>query len=166
MRDSTALVASLILLLVAAISTAEPTSVPAFSLSDQYGQSHDVDEETRAILFTRDMGAGDIVKGALADAKGSLLARAGAVYIADVSPMPAIIRRVFAIPAMRRRGYPILLDRDGSRTKSFPHQKGAATLLLLDRLRISRILHIDSPAELQSALQSARPSEEAGKGTE
>ncbi|MEE9280204.1 MAG: hypothetical protein V3V67_08525 [Myxococcota bacterium] len=158
MNQTLAAAAGLLVLLGAATSRAQTiavgTTLASFSLVDQYGKPHQVDAEVTAILFTREMGGGDVVKEALAKTKGDLLAQAGVVYVADVSRMPAIIRRVFAIPSLRRRGYPILLDTKGSATKDFPSAEGSATLLVLQRLRVSSIVHIDAPADLEAALQN------------
>ncbi len=159
MNQTLAAVAGLLVLLGAARSLATETiavgtTLAPFSLVDQYGKPHLVDAEVKAILFNRDMGAGDVVKEALAESKGDLIAQAGVVYVADVSRMPAIIRRVFAIPSMRRRGYPILLDTKGSATKDFPSAEGSATLLVLQRLRVTSIVYIDAPADLEAALQN------------
>ncbi|MEE8312780.1 MAG: FAD/FMN-containing dehydrogenase [Myxococcota bacterium] len=151
---------------VGAQTLAVGSRIEGFSLRDQHGQAHEVRADTRAILFIRGMKAGGVGKAALEDSQGGLLAQAGAVYIADVSPMPALIRRVIAIPRMRRRGYPILLDRDGSQTASFPSVEDSATLLVLDRLRIQQVLHLDSPAEIKAALENAASAEEPGEITD
>lgn len=135
---------------------AEPLQVgsqlDAFSIEDQFGKSHAVDGSLRAILFTRDMDAGELVKAALSEEGSARLAGAGALYVSDVSGMPGLVRRIFAIPSMRKRAYPMGLDVDGSLTRDFPSTEGRATLLVLDGLRVTRIEELDSPEAIRAAL--------------
>ena len=124
----------------------------AFSIDDQFGKPQQVDASLRAILFTRDMDAGELVKSALADDGPAQLAGAGALYLSDVSGMPGLVRRIFAIPSMRKRAYSMGLDVDGSLTRDFPSAEGRATLLVLDRLQITRVEELASPEALRAAL--------------
>jgi hypothetical protein len=139
---------------------AEGARIPALSLPDQHGETRQIDANVRAILFARDMDGGGVLKEALAESGPSLLEGAGAVYVADVSRMPGLIRRFFALPSLRRRDYPILIDTDGSATERFPSSEGQATLMVLDSLRLVGVSHFGSAAELRAALEKARPAEE------
>jgi hypothetical protein len=137
-------------------AAAEPHAVgdtlPALEIRDQHEQVHKIDASVRRILFTADMDAGGFVKQALAEDGASKLERAGARYVSNVSRMPALVRRLFALPSLRRRSYPILLDVEGTLTARFPVQEGKATLLVLDALELVRIEHLGSSAEVEGAL--------------
>ena len=137
---------------VGAEELAVGSTLPALSLQDQWGRSHALGPGTRFVLFSRDMAGGGVLQEALAEDGAALLEAARAVYVADVSGMPGIIRSVIAKPRMRRRGYPVLLDESGDATAGFPHVEGRATLLALDGLRIERVEHFDSAAALRAAL--------------
>jgi hypothetical protein len=139
---------------------AEGARLPALSLEDQHGKPGRIDETARAILFARDVDGGGMLKEALAESGPSLLEGAGAVYVADVSRMPSLIRRFFALPRLRRRAYTILIDVDGSATQRLPSAKGRATLMTLDALRLVRVTHFGSATELRAALEKARPERE------
>jgi hypothetical protein len=158
----------LVLILYAAPSAAaeysEGSVVAPFSIEDQFGQTHEIDGSVRAVLLGRDMGAGDVLQSALAESGAALLVRTGTAYLADVSRMPSLIRSWIAEPKMRRRGYPMLLDRSGLLTKELPSEKGKATLILLDQLRIVKIRHFESAEELRSALDQLPPGS-VGKAT-
>jgi hypothetical protein len=142
--------------LIAVAAGAEPHGVgsvlPRFSLRDQHGDPHTLDASARLILFSRDMDGGDVIKETLGEQGGAFLEQKHAVYVADVSGMPRIIRRVIAMPRMRRRPYRMWLDTEGTVTADFPSTEGKATLLFLDRLRITRIEQVASPDELRRAL--------------
>lgn len=147
---------ALVLLIAAAPVRAEPYAVGArlepLELADQHGQIRRVDATRRALLFTRDMEAGEILKQALAADGSALLDRAGAVYVADVSGMPALVLRMFALRKLKQRPYPMLLDRDGSPTARLPAQAGKISFLVLDALRIAELRYLGSADEVRAAL--------------
>jgi hypothetical protein len=147
---------TLVILLGAAPLRAEPYAVGAtlepLELADQHGQLRRVDATRRVLLFTRDMDAGEILKQALADDGAALLDRAGAVYVADVSGMPALVLRMFALRKMKERPYPMLLDRDGKKTARLPAQAGKISFLRLDSLRIAELRQLASADEVRAAL--------------
>ena len=147
---------ALLLVLAATAARAEPYAVGAalepFELADQHDQVRKVDAARRALLFTRDMQAGDALKQALAADGGKLLDAAGAVCVADVSGMPALVLRLFALRKLRERPYPLLLDRDGSQTARLPAQTGKVSLLVLDALRVKEVRYLGTPDEIRAAL--------------
>ncbi len=153
-------VAAMCILLVPALASADdpPTlltpgvSLSRLSMTDQRDNPHTIDESVHLILFSADMGANDLVKEALeAQGKEQLLA-AQAVYVAEISRMPRVITSLFAMPAMRRREYDMLLDRDGTLTRAWPRQEKEVTLIELDRLRITKIDFVTTPAALRERL--------------
>ena len=113
--------------------------LPGFSLPDQHGEVRSLDGKVKLLLFSRDMEGGKLIQQALERADAAFLSDRGAVYVSDVSRMPAFVRRFIAKPRMRRRPYPMLLDEDGAATARFPSREGHATLLFLDALRITRV---------------------------
>lgn len=147
--------AMLALLLVAA-TLAPGSPLPPLTLADQHDVAMTVGPPTRLILFTRDMDAGDLVKEALAE-HAALLGAAQAVYISDISGMPSLVARLFALPAMRKRPYRMLLDRDGRATADLPSTEGKVTLLTLSGERIEAIAYLDSADAVRAALVAAEP---------
>lgn len=140
------------LLLLAALAALAPGStLPPLTLTDQHDVATTIGAQTRVIVFTRDMDAGDLVKAALAT-QPALLDTAQAAYVSDISGMPSLIARMFAVPAMRKRPYRILLDRDGKATAELPSVEGKVTVIALDRGRITAITFVDSSAALTAAL--------------
>lgn len=127
-------------------------AMPPLVLQDQHGRPVTVDAGTKILLFTRDMDAGAVVKEALAADGTAVLAAGGAVYVSDVSGMPALVRSMFAMPALRRRSYPVALDEAGEATAGFPTEAGKATILRLDTGRIASISFSSSSGQLRSML--------------
>ena len=134
------------------VATLTPGSTLApLTLTDQHDVAMTVGPQVRVVLFTRDMDGGDLVKEALAE-HATLLDSAQAVYVSDISGMPSIVARLFALPAMRKRPYRMLLDRDGTATAAIPSAKDKVTVLHLTDLRIDAIGYLDSATAVRAAL--------------
>lgn len=130
-------------------------AVPAFAFRDQHDAALPIDAATRVLLFTRDMSGGGLVKEALAENGKELLTAAGAVYVSDVSRMPGLVLSAFALPSLRKRPYPIALDRSGDVTSVLPSADGKATVLALDAGKIRAITFAATSAEVTAALRQA-----------
>lgn len=148
-------------LLVAAAAAAQTLGVgaklPPIALVDQHDVATTIAPQTRVVLFTRDMDGGDLVKAALADdGAPRRLAEAQAVVVADIARMPGVITTLFALPAMRKRSYRMLLDHDGKATAMLPSEEGRVTVLTLDDGTITQVTYADSAAAVRAALEAAR----------
>jgi hypothetical protein len=147
------------ILLLGGAAFAEPWSVggklPPLALSDQHGKAVAIDPSVRVLIFSREMTGGGIVKQALATDGAEFLQAHRAVYVSDVSRMPAVIRNTFALPALRRRDYRIALDESGEVTRDIPSVEGKPTLLVLDAGTIVSIADPSSAEELREAVAAA-----------
>ena len=130
-------------------------AIEPFTLDDQHGESRTVDASVKVILFSRDMKGGDFLKEGLADVEPEYLNGMNAVYVANISRMPGLIARMFAIPSMRKRPYSMLLDRDGETTARLPDAEDQATLIFLDRLTVQRIVHVTEAPAVRRELEGA-----------
>lgn len=145
------------LFMLATLAHADPYGVesvlPGIELPDQHGEARTIDDSVRAIVFSRDMKAGNVVKAAVEKAGPDLFDRNAAVYVVDVQGMPSLIRALFAMPAMRRRPYRLLVDEDGVKTADFPGGATTPTVLVLDKLRVTAVRFPTSADELIAAIQ-------------
>lgn len=150
--------------LVAGAAAAEPLgegdAFPEIALANQHGELRRVDAEVRVVLFSRDMDGGAVVRTAL-DRDPALLERHAAVYVSDVSRMPALVRGLIAKPRMRRRPYPVLLDEEGDATAALPSREGRPTVLLLEAGRIRRVAYPETPEALVALLTGVPIPQEA-----
>jgi len=159
MRPSLLLAAAFVALAGVGAARAETYAIGALvrpiTLDDQHGAPGGVDEGTRLFLVTRDMGGGRVLKEALASTDQAWLDARRIVYVADVSGMPALVTRLFAVPGMRKRAYRVLLDRDGAATRDAPSGGDRVTVLRLDRLRVTEVVEAATAAELRALLDAA-----------
>lgn len=130
----------------------EGNTLAAFSITDQRDAKHDVDASIRVILFSSDMDANSLMKEVLEKEGKEKLAQAGAVYVADISRMPGVITSLFALPSMRKRDYPMLLDREGTLTATWPRRDEQVTLITLDQLRVVKIEYLASADAIRERL--------------
>ncbi len=119
-------------------------SLDPVSLNDQHEKPGYIDKTTRLILFSRDKKGGEILTDALSNIPEGFLAEQNIVYITDISAMPGLISKYIAIPALQKKAYSILLDKDGSRTINYPDKKAMATLIYVESLSISHIIYENS----------------------
>ncbi|PKM09912.1 MAG: FAD/FMN-containing dehydrogenase [Gammaproteobacteria bacterium HGW-Gammaproteobacteria-3] len=143
--------------LVHAESYIDGSQLTPFSLTDQFDQKHTVDENTRLIMFSKDMDGNDVLKQALTGKKADYLAQRKAVYINDISGMPGVVTFLFAKPKMRDYEYPMLLDEKPQATKNFPARESQATLIQLDHLKIKSIQFTQKPEDVVTALDALKP---------
>jgi len=126
------------------------------TLTDQYGKKHVIDERVRVIVLTRDMDAGDVVKTALGHNGDAVLSRHKAVYVSDVSSMPSLIRRYLALPKLKERTYPMLLDETGEFSTALPSRNKHATLIFLDGMRVVAVEYVMRPEAFVPTLESPK----------
>lgn len=154
----TAWLCALVLVLplrLAAAPLAEGALMPPLALNDQHDKPVAIGPATRWIVFASDKAASDMVNAVLSAEPAGTLERLQLVTIADISAMPAMVTRMFALPKLRELPYPIALARESdqvAQVADLPRQPGRATLLRMEDGRIARISAAGSAAELRAAL--------------
>jgi hypothetical protein len=103
----------------------------SFELQDQFEQKWVANQTPIQILFASDMEGYKLLnqyfeKNAEATKRLNV---AQIVYVADISKMPSLISKMFAIPKMKKLNYSIYLDKSGEVTKNwFRTEKGISVL--------------------------------------
>lgn len=148
-----------LLALTAAPGVAAPltpgAATPLISLSDQHGKPVRVDGGTERLLFTAERGVNDMVSKWLSTQPVGLLERQRTVYVADISAMPAVVTRMFALPKMREWPFVVGLVREPAevhQVADVPRQPGAATVLRFADGRLTEIHLARSESQLRAAL--------------
>ncbi|MBV4531157.1 FAD/FMN-containing dehydrogenase [Pseudomonas sp. SWRI107] len=153
MKYVAALAFSLLPLLAHAVEPGQ--RLAPWTLNDQYDQPYTLNEEVRVLLVARDMDGAKLVKAALADAPKGYLEARKAVFVADIQRMPAIISKLFAVPAMRDYSYRVMLDREGHVASQYAGAEGKVLWLTLDRGNLVQQREFADPAQLKAALEAA-----------
>ncbi len=122
-------------------------------LSDQFGKAHTLEQRVKRIYFTHDMAGGKLLKAALGDKGQAVLDSQQAVAMTDVSAMPAMIRSMMALPAMKKRSYQIWIDETGSVLGGLPRKPDQVTVIELDNMTITSVRF----AAVEKALTASKP---------
>jgi hypothetical protein len=128
-----------------------------WTLLDQYEQPFTLDDSTTTLLVARDMDGAKLIKEVLKDQPKGYLEARHAVFVADIQRMPALIARMFAVPAMRDYHYRVMLDREGRVASRYPGAEGQVLWLQLKDGRLLSQCEYANASELREALEKARP---------
>jgi len=130
--------------------------LPPLTITDQHERQVQIDSNTRVVVFAADKAASDIVSYALRP-HPSVLAERRIVYIADISAMPAIVTRMFALPKLRELPFPVGLVRDPQTTAHLPRKPKEITVVKLEDLRVQAIESVPDAASLHRSLGISPP---------
>ncbi|WP_448251240.1 hypothetical protein [Ottowia oryzae] len=115
-----------------------------------------IEASTRFVVFAADKTASDIVSGALRP-HPSIFAERRLVYIADISAMPAMVTRMFALPKMRDLPFQVGLVQNSEITSHLPRKPKEVTLIALEQQRVQTIEYLPDAASLRRSLGIAPP---------
>lgn len=133
----------------------EGSAMPTLSLNDQHDKPAAVSTQTRWVVFTAEKPVSDMVSAVLAAEPAGVADRLRLVYVADISGMPALVTRMFALPKLRELPFPIALVRDTAQVAQvadLPRVAGAATVLHLENGRVIQVASARQAAELRTLL--------------
>lgn len=149
------LIAFLLLLAGSALAAAtlEPgAALPRLELVDQNDRPFELPPATRSLLFAADRAGSDLAGQALEGFTQAQLDAMQLRYVADISAMPSLITKMFALPALRSRAYAVGLVRDASLTAAFPREQGAVTVLRFADGRLVSVAFAHNVGDLRKAM--------------
>jgi len=127
----------------------------AFTLPDQFDRPHSLDESITTIIFVASKEAGHEVKEFLKEQPADYLEKHHALFVADISPMPVIIRNTFALPDLKKQHYSVLLIYDKKIAESFKKgtKEDEITIVTLKNGTIEKVQYVEEDDDLEKALQ-------------
>ena len=125
---------------------------PFLLLKDQFDQPLVVDATTRQVIYTAEKSVSDLLTGVLGTQGKAMLDKTHTVLVADISAMPALITRLFAVPKLRELPYALALVREVFLMADLPRRKGAATVLTLENGQVTRVQYLQTEEQLRQAL--------------
>ena len=130
-------------------------SVIDFKLPDQFDKAYKLKNDTRLLIVVFAKSTGHTVKAFLKDKPKGFLESKSALFIADISPMPVVIRNAFALPDLRKSDYSVLLIYDKKLAAKLKNRENAdkITLVYLENKKIKDVKYITSQKELEEALK-------------
>lgn len=147
----------LLCLLSTAVLALEPGErLAPWTLLDQHDVPYTLNDETRILLFARDMDGAKLVNAALEGKPKGYLDERQAVFLADISRMPGVIASLFALPKMRDYNYRILLDRDARIAPRYQAGEGEVLWLQLEDGKLVEQKVFRDAKALDQALESVQ----------
>ena len=131
----------------AAVTIGQP--IAPLSLNDQFDVEHNVTSSTKKVIFTFKKASSHIVKDYLATQKADYLKERDAMYVADVSAMPAIIS-FFVLPMLTSNEFPILVIEDEEQAEVYKNEEQieAVMVVILEDEVVVDIKYINSEEDL------------------
>jgi len=123
-------------------------TLPTITLQDQFEKTHTVSPKSKKILVAFDKDASDILKEFLLAKEDDFLTKNQTVYIGDISGMPSLISKFFAIPKMKKYPFSILFLDDKNRNV-FSKKEDMIRVYALEDGKIKNLSHVSSKEELE-----------------
>jgi len=125
-----------------------------FTLPDQFDKSHTLTDNTKTLILSFAKATGHTIKAFLNAQPKDYLPSRDAMFVADISPMPTIIRNTFALPDLKKSPFSVLLIYDKKIAAQIKDEdkKDKIIVVKLQNKKIKSIDYIDTQKELESAL--------------
>jgi hypothetical protein len=126
----------------------------SFSLPDQFDKKHELLDTTKILILSFAKSTGHVVKNYLATQPSEYLPSRDAFFIADISPMPTVIRNTFALPDLQKSPFSVLLIYDKAIAAQIKDDTKAdkIAILTLKNKKIVSVKYIDTEDELKAIL--------------
>ncbi len=131
-----------------------------WTLSDQFDQPFELDDDVKIILVASSTGAARLVDAAIKEKPKGYLEARQAVYIADITHMPRMVANRVLVPSMRDANYRILLDREGQVASRYDASRSEVLWLTLEDGTLRERQEFSSADRLKDALEERAPAGE------
>ena len=122
-----------------------------FTLPDQFEKSHAVDKTVHTIIVSFEKSTGADMNAFLNEHCPDYLHKHNAVFVANISEMPSLITKLFAMPKMRKYKHTILIVNDED-NHQFLYKEDKITVYTLKDGVISYIEYVDTAKDVEKKL--------------
>ena len=125
------------------------------ALKNQHGNASGVTNQTKSVIFAFSKDAGHECNDYLATKEPSYLEHNSALFVADVSSAPYMIRSMFIVPGLREFEHNILIIDDKDISNAYKPSKNSEKIVVakLNRGVISEIVFVDSTDQLDEVIR-------------
>jgi hypothetical protein len=126
----------------------------SLTLPDQFDRAYSLGSDTKKIIFVFAKATGHTVKSFLSKQDKEYLNSRNTLFVADVSPMPTVIRNTFALPDLRKSEYSVLLIYDKEIAKTLKNEEKSDKIAVaeIENKTIKSIQYLSTEDELIKAL--------------
>ncbi len=125
-----------------------------FTLPDQFNKSHNLNSDTKKLLFAFTKDTGHILKSYMANKDKKFVDDKKLVLVADISGMPTVILNTFALPDFQKSKYPVILIYDKNMAKKLKEGQDSSKIILmtLDNKKVTKVEYAKDVKELDKLL--------------
>jgi hypothetical protein len=125
-----------------------------YKLKDQFDKEHTLTNDVKKILFAFSKPTGHLMKVYLGVRPVDYLSSRDIVFIADISGMPSLIAKMFAIPDLKESKYSVLLIRKKENAKRFRNEehKNEVMIITLDNKIVKNVKFVSNEEDLKKAI--------------
>lgn len=128
-------------------------SVAPLELEDQHGNHTTLKAMPKTLIMAYEKGTGATVNEYLNTQDKGYLKKYNAAFVADISQMPGLVTKLFALPKMRKYVHTVLLIQDEQQGLKFPSKEEKITVMKFQDNLLTHVSFIATPAELKAAIE-------------
>ncbi len=102
-----------------------------FTLPDQFDKPHSLSSDTKKLILSFSKASGHAVKEFLKKEPKEFLEQHKTMFIADISPMPVVIRNTFALPDLKKSPFSVLLIYDKKLANRIKPKENSDNIILV-----------------------------------
>jgi len=129
-------------------------SLSSLKLNDQNGNPHAITADTKKVIFAFSKDVGHTCNDFFATKPDSYLADNNAMFIADVSSAPSIIRSMFIMPGLKDFKHTVLVLDDENTANSYKAKQNVEKIIIVsvNNNTITAIKNVSSTDELMQEI--------------
>jgi hypothetical protein len=129
-------------------------SLENLKLNDQNEKPQTLPADTKVVFFSFSKPVGHKCNKFLESKPANYIKEHNAVYVADVSPAPSLIKKMFILPDLKELKFPILLINDDKLSAEYTKgiNKDSIIIVELKDLKITAIKEAKDTKELEKIL--------------
>jgi len=122
-------------------------TIKELTLKDQFEKSHSVKNSTKLIIVSFEKDPSALVNEFLSNKEKDFAEKHNTLFVGNISKMPWLISKMFAIPRMKEYNYNLMLINDEEDDR-FKHKENKLTVYHLENKQIKNISFISTEQEL------------------
>jgi hypothetical protein len=130
-------------------------STISYTLFDQFGKSHTLDDSIHTLILVFAKDTGHTVKAYLGAQSADYLSVHHVAFVADISPMPVVIRNTFALPDLKTQPYSVNLILDETIAASLKNgaKVDGITVVTLKNKQVEKVEYAEGVEALKAMIE-------------
>ena len=128
------------------------SNLPTLTVKDQFEKEFTIDAKIKTIIFSATKDESATIKDFLVTKDKNYLTTNNIAYVADITGMPSLISKFFALPKMKDYSFSIrLIDQDNKAL--FPVEQDKIAIISLDNSKITDVKYIKTTEDLAATFK-------------